>query len=277
MKTLLVLTDFSGTANNAAAYACEIARQLQFDKILLYHSYDIAIPASEAGIMTVDPEQIRLTSLQQLKDIATSLESNCPPGTLFDFRADMLGLNSINALAQEEHASMIIMGTTGKSKLEEVLFGSNVIAVCRESHFPVILVPADTVAEPVRQIIFACDMIEVEKTIPEKNLQNLLDGFKVPLTVLNVDKEDKHFTAETPTNTRTLHSMLDKYQPQYYNINKSDVAGGIIEFAMSYAATLVLLVAKRHNFMEGIFFSSLTRKLSRKATFPLLVLQEKET
>jgi len=185
-------------------------------------------------------------------------------GISFSYRTDALGLSDIDTVAREEDATMIVMGTIGKTKLEEVLLGSNAIAVCKASDLPVMLVPDHVVIQPVEKIVFACDMIEVEKTIPVEKLSMILDAFKVPLIILNVDNEDKHFSADMPGNTMALHNMLEKYDPEYYNITSSDVADGIIKFAKLYPATLVLLISRRHNFMEGIFYSSLTRKLAHQ-------------
>jgi nucleotide-binding universal stress UspA family protein len=277
MKALLVLTDFSHAADTAAAYACGLAMQLNIQKIILYHSYRVTIPVSEAVVLVPDEEESRSASLLQLKKLKKMLEEKKPAGIELSCRTDALGLSEINTLALEEGATMIVMGTTGKTKLEEVLLGSNAIAVCKESNYPVLLVPDHVLMQPVHKIIFACDMKEVEKTIPVEKLKMILDTFKVPLTILNVDDADKHFTADTPMNTMALHNMLEAYNPEYYNISSADVADGIIRFANLRPATIVLLVSKRHNFLEGIFYSSLTRKLANETSFPLMVLHELES
>jgi len=274
MKALLVLTDFSKAANTAADYACQLALQLNIQKIVLYHSYQVAVPISEAMVVVTDEENDRLTSVQNLEKLEGALKQKNIAGIEFSYRTDTLDLSNINKVTEEEDASMIVMGTTGKTRLEEVLLGSNAILVCKASELPVVLVPDLVEMEPVRKIIFACDMIEVEKTIPVEKVRMILDAFKVPLTILNVDDEDKHFTADTPMNTMALHDMLKDYNPEYYNITSSDVAGGIIKFAKLYPATLVLLISRKHNFLEGIFYNSLTRKLSNRTTFPLLILHE---
>ena len=165
------------------------------------------------------------------------------------------------------------MGTTGKTKLEEILLGSNAINVCKNSDYPVLLIPEYAELRPAEQIIFACDMKEVEETIPIDKLKIIFDSFRLPLAVLNVDDEKGHFSADTPTNIRNLHDLLKSYDPGYYNITSADVVKGISEFA-KLNPSIVLLITRMHNFMESLFYRSVTKRLAYTTTFPLLVLRE---
>jgi nucleotide-binding universal stress UspA family protein len=276
METILVLTDFSKAAEYAASYACTLAGQLKSHSIVLYHSHAIVLPVSEAAFMTADDESMHQEAVQNLKDLEIQIKDKIPPGVTIRHRTDISRLTEINSIAEEEGAGLIVMGTVSKTKLEEILLGSSAIAVCKNSDYPVILVPAHIGIKPVQHIVFACDMKEIEKTIPITSIKAILDDFKLPLTVLNVDDGNKHFTADTPHDTIALHNILEAYNPTYVNINNDDVVSGIIEFAKHQAATLALLISKRHNFMEGLLFRSLTRKLAYTTPFPLLILREKE-
>ncbi|HMI78473.1 MAG TPA: universal stress protein [Ferruginibacter sp.] len=276
MKTLLVLTDFSKTAEYAAFYACILAKHLGSETIVLYHSQQLALPVSEAVVLESDEKETNRAALKSLEDLEAKISGEVPQTVKILRRTDMIPLIDINSVATEEKAGLIVMGTANKTKLEEIFLGSNAVTVCKISDHPVVLVPAHLKLQPVKKIVFACDMKEVNKTIPAAALKQVLDNFKVPLTVLNVDNEDKHFTPETPQETMTLHDILKDYTPEYYNIQNENVVSGIIEFAKENPATLVLLISKSHNFMEGLFYRSLTRRLAYVTPFPLLILREKE-
>jgi len=278
MKAILVLTDFSAAAGSAVSYACILSEQLKTEEIILFHSYQIPIPVSEASVFdsSTDENNIRQTAVRDLENLELQVRKKISAHIAIRHRTDTSALGDINNVAQEEGAELIVMGTTGKSKLQEIILGSNAITVCKSSKYPVVLVPPHVSIQPARQIAFACDMKEVEKTIPVASLKKIVDEFNLPLNILNVDDEDKHFTAEMPLNAIKLYDMLTEYNPGYYNINNENVVGGIIEFAKHEPATLVLLISKRHNFMEGLFYRSLTRKLAYVTPFPLLVLREKE-
>ena len=77
MKTILVPTDFSATAKNAARFAIELAKKIQAQKIILYNTYqsgfsvvaDPMIPALGA----LDLEAIKEGSSEALDNFKAEL------------------------------------------------------------------------------------------------------------------------------------------------------------------------------------------------------------
>jgi len=274
MKTLLVLTDFSKTSEVAALYACTLASQLQAKTIVLYHSYQAPIPVSDSLVWVNIDEALPQSAMESLQEFESRIKEKVPKGVVILHRTDSIRLTEVDRVAKDEEAGLIVMGTLSKTKFEEIVLGSNAIRVCESSDYPVVLVPAHITIQPAGQIAFACNMKEIEKTIPETKLKMILDEFKLPVSVLNVDYEDKHFTPDTPLNTMSLHNMLQHYDPAYYNINSENLINAILEFAKKHPASIILLISKRHNFMEGLFYRSLTRQLAYVSPLPLLILRE---
>ena len=71
METILIITDFSEAANNAASYSISLAQALGVKQIVLYHSYDpntmtakIPISASER-IAFLEEREKKLASLRK--------------------------------------------------------------------------------------------------------------------------------------------------------------------------------------------------------------------
>ena len=58
MKTILVPTDFSKSANNAAEYAANFAIATKA-KILLFHVYNVPIIVSDVPVMTISPAELQ--------------------------------------------------------------------------------------------------------------------------------------------------------------------------------------------------------------------------
>jgi hypothetical protein len=57
--------------------------------------------------------------------------------TTLHIRAENLTLGeNINTICQEENADMVVMGISGKSKLEKVSIGSNTINISQNSKYP---------------------------------------------------------------------------------------------------------------------------------------------
>src|SRR4051812_44904314 len=104
MKTIIVPTDFSATAYNAARYALELAAQLGTSRILLYHAYEIIVPVPDlpASLPAVDPEELRAASEAGLTRMKADLAGWLPAGAVLDIRADnnLLAAN-IDEVAKE--------------------------------------------------------------------------------------------------------------------------------------------------------------------------------
>src|SRR5439155_18904731 len=104
---LLVLTDFSKATEYVASYACILAEQLKSHTIVLYHSYEVAIPVSEAVAFANDDEAMHESSLQGLKDLEIQIKEKVPRGVVIRQRTDMSGLGDIDSIAKEEGAGLI--------------------------------------------------------------------------------------------------------------------------------------------------------------------------
>ena len=276
METLLILTDFSPAAEHAALYACTLAEHLKSKTMVLYHSYEAGVFFDEGTAVINEKDTLSQVSLRNLQEVESHIKEKIPHNTVIRLRTDTFALSDIDIVAKEEGASLIIMGTVNKNKLEEIVMGSSALTVCKSSDYPVVLVPAHVKTQIPQNIIFACDLKEVEKTIPVTKLKVLLNELKLPLNILNVEDETKYHVTETEPAAENLNNILKEYDPEYYNIKSANVVEGIIEFSKQYEATLVLLISRRQHFMEGLFYRSLTRKFAPITPFPLLILRENE-
>jgi len=268
MQTLLVLTDFSEAAYYAASYACILARQLGAQHIVLYHSYQSVITPGETVEYVGDEKSLQMIAEEALKNLAFSLIDLAPKELLIRYRTDTSELEEIDDIAADEGAEMIVMGVTGKGKLEEMVAGSHAIRVCESSDLPVVLVPAKINMQPAGNIVFACDMEDIEETIPKQSINKLLNAFHVPLSVVHVGKENEE--------TEKLYGWLGNDNTRYYNLDNDDTATAIMDFANKIESPVILLVAKKHGFPTGLFHRSITRQLAFHSTVPLLVFREKE-
>lgn len=278
MNTILVLTDFSPAADHAARYAARLTHDIHSRRLILYHAYQAIVPVSEVTPFTqvIDLESLHKTSLQQLEELKRTLEPLIHPATTIDCRTEETVLTPfINDIAEEENIDMLVMGTTGKSTLEKVLVGSNTLRVAKESHCPVLIVPPQAPIAPMKKILFACDLDKIKENLPAAELTNVLDHFKAPLMVVNVDHEGKRSGPDTPTNISAVHRLLEPYHPSFHFIDSDDVIEGIMDFAEENDASLILMHTKNRGFFEGLFHRSTTKQMIYHTTLPLLLLHGK--
>ncbi|ASZ10100.1 universal stress protein [Chitinophaga pendula] len=277
MKTIIVPTDFSDTAYNAARYAIGLAGQMGTARILLYHAYELIVPIPDmpTTLPVVNVEELKAGSLEGLERMTKELTPSLSAGITLEYRAEntLLAAN-IEQACESEQAEIIVMGITGGSQLEEILIGSNTIDVVKNTSRPVIIVPGDASFKPIRKIVFACDLKKIGETTPIAPLKKLLATFGAELHVLNIDHDNKHFTSETPLEATTLNQLLEGYQPKYHFVDHTNVVQGITEFAERENADLILTIPKKHGLFESIFKRSKTSQLAFHTHIPLLAIHE---
>ncbi|MHA4806696.1 universal stress protein [Flavitalea flava] len=284
MNTILVLTDFSEASLHAARYAGGLTRQFNSKRLVLLNAYKTItpIPASEippyqTSVFEDNSKMIFEASTAELEVFKEKLEGFVYPETEIVSRAEDIDLaESINEIAAEEGADLVVMGITGKSRLEQMLMGSSTVNVSAECLYPLIIVPLDAAIEPVKRIVFACDMEKVQETTPVEDLKKVLNDFKAELMVVNVTRKGNGQSAEKSGKAVLLDQLMTVYRATYHFIDHSDTVEGITHFAQERNASLILVIPKSHGFVDGLFHRSVTQKLAYHTSIPLLVMHEKD-
>jgi nucleotide-binding universal stress UspA family protein len=278
MKTILVLTDFSDTAANAAVYAAALTHQLEVTSLILYHSYE-SIPPAQTEVPVLEPkdvERLHRDSIENLTLLKDRVRTFTNERTFIEILTDERPLiMAAEAVGAQYRSGLVVIGVTGKSKVERVLIGSNTMNIVKGSTIPVLVVPRKARFEKIRRIIFACDLKKVSQATPAKEIRSLIHQLNAKLLVVNVDTEDQeHFTPDTITEQAVLHQLWDQENPEYHYTNANDIAEGIALFALEHDIQLVIAVPKRHSFFESLFHPSLTKKLTFEISVPLLLFKE---
>ena len=275
MKTIIVPTDFSETAYNAARYAIGLAGQTGATRIVLYHAYELIVPIPDlpTAVPIVNMDDLRASSMEGLRNMQTQLKPMVPAHITLDIRADnhLLAAN-IDQVCREELADVVIMGITGGSQLEEILVGSNTVDVVKTSAYPVIVVPTESSFKPVKKVVFACDLRKVAKTTRREPLLRFLDIFKPELHVVNIQKEGREHIR--PEENQELDNMLHDYNPQYHFIDRPNVPEAVTDFAQGLQADLLLIIPKKHGLFDSIFKRSNTSRIAFQTHVPLLSIHE---
>ena len=275
MKRILVPTDFSDTAKNAARYAVQMAEAIPGATIILYNLTDKIALGSDSSPLTEDKND-RFRVLQ---------------AALSNLKAELLQLANVHVeLVVEEGSSLtdnieryvrhhgidlIVMGITGATKLEQIFMGSNALNVVNLGVCPVIIVPPDAVYRPVTKVLFACDLKNVAGTIPFTPVKSVLNVFKPTVLVVNVDTEHYVEVTEDYKKQRAiLEERLKEYNPEFYFIRMYDFQDSIGSFAVDRDVDLILTIPKKHHFLTGLFKTSHTKKLAYHSHVPLLAVHE---
>lgn len=277
MKTILVPTDFSETARNAAHYSIELAKQVKASKIILYNAYQVPISIDPAmpimQLMNMDElKSVSISGLERLKTELEPLSNRIELEILGEFNVLSVGIDDA---CKQTNADLIVIGITGTGGgFEEVFIGSNTISVVKHSAIPVLIVPGNVTYKPVKEILLVCDFKKVEETTPVAPLKQILQDTEANLLVLNVAETAIGKDEETTKQKQLLTNLLADYNPEFHFIEGKNFTEAVNDFTDKNMVDLIITIPKKHGFFDSIFRQSHTKKLAFHTHVPLLCMHE---
>ena len=275
MKTILVPTDFSPTSKNAAAYAIQIAKAWNFEKIVLYNAYQAPV-ISEPTMPTVQVmdfdalRDISSAGLQQFKSsILHLVDNNVEIETVSEFGVLDSGITEI---CEKTGAEIIVMGISGGNNFEELLIGSTATSVASHTQIPVIIVPPAAVYSRVEKVILACNFKKVAETTPVMEIKKLLNVTKAKLFLVYVNEHKKTQDNDFAVQKQKLDDLLGEYNPEYHILESDDYVKAINEFAVTNTADLIITIPQKHGFFNNLFKRSHTKHLAFHTNIPLMCI-----
>lgn len=280
MKTILVPTDYSDTAKNAAVYAIHIAKQLQAARIVLYNAYQASPVMSEPAmpaIPYIDLETLKDISAKGMKHFREFVEAGCPDTIQVEEKVEFAILaDEVESICASTGAECIVMGVTGTSKLDEVLIGSTAINVMKHTKVPVVIVPANNKFTSISNIVLATDLKDVVETTPSETMKQLLQATKANLHIVNVYEDESEISADKVYQQELLNSLFKEFSPQFHVINNDHFVDGINEFVDRHNIDLIVAIPKKHGFFSGMFKERHTRRLAFHSHVPLMYMHNDE-
>lgn len=277
MKTILVPTDFSETAKNAALYAIHLGNQLQATKMILYNACEEPMPTdmNMGPINFIGIDATIEASKIALEKFENKIIAECPTPMEIVRKSEYTFLsNDINELTASLGADLIVMGVTGGGKLQETLVGSNAVHTARHSVIPVIIIPPGAKFSPIEEILLACDFKKVVETTPVVPIKEILDATHAKLFILNIDHNQKDFDTETPFESLMLNEFFHAYDPQYHFSQNPDFIEGVNEYALKESVDLIITIPKKHGLLDGLFSRNHTKELAFHSHVPLMMVHE---
>jgi nucleotide-binding universal stress UspA family protein len=142
-KKILFCTDFSEDAHWAFTYALNLAETYR-SKLLIFHATELP-PYADRLSLHLTSEELEELRTSQKKELEKEMETH--------YLQKMRGLKDYKILFKEgepfleiirtaktEAADLIVMGTHGRTALDNIIFGSTADKVVRKSPCPVLTV-----------------------------------------------------------------------------------------------------------------------------------------
>jgi nucleotide-binding universal stress UspA family protein len=270
MKTIVVATDFSPAADNAANYAAQMALAINA-KLLLLHVYQVPVVYLEVPeLMTVDEMEkntaTRLNVLKEELDVKTNYTLNIET----EFKTGVF-FAELKAVCEKINPYTVVMGSQGTTSTARLLFGSHTVNAMKHLEWPLITVPPEIKFNAIKKIGLACDFDKVVDNTPVDEIKILVHDFNAELHVLNTGKQ-KVFNPNIVFESGLLQEMLADLKPSYHFTTNPNTDEGIMDFSERNHLDLLLVLPKRHTLIESLVHKSHTKQLVLHSHVPVMAL-----
>jgi len=264
MKKILVPTDFSKAAANAAQYAAWLAQKLSA-KMELVHVIDIGTPGTKLHNWQKLEAQMIKSGQEGAKQVMENIRN--PVEITYKHLAGSPFQDVVSEFAESEKADMIVIGSRGASGLKKALFGSNAATLINRCSKPVIVVPAEAEFNGIRKVLYPTDMVHLDEEI--KTIARFAKHFDAQILVLHV--KSGNAPKRDTTNLENILTRMANYRKIKFDVvGNEDVVAGIEEYVQSEKPDLLAMFTHELDLYERIFGKSVTRQVTFHNSLPLL-------
>jgi nucleotide-binding universal stress UspA family protein len=272
MKTIIIPTDFSAAAMNAATYGIKMAEAVKAD-VMLFNVFEVLANYGEI-VIDLNVDTLKKDAVNEMETLKANLIRST--GTKVNITSDVrLGVfaGELNALCETLNPYAVIMGSQGKTAAERVLFGTHALYAMKHLPWPLITVPATATFSSIKKIGLAYDFEkELDSNFTEE-IKLLAYDFDATIHVLNAAKEDE-FDADYVMLSSKLQKMLAPFTVKYHFITSDNANEGIVDFAEKNDIDLLIVMPKYHSLLEKIFFKSQSKQMVLHSHVPVLALHK---
>lgn len=270
MKTIIVATDYSDSAEVALKYATFIAR-LTKTKIALLNIYTFNIHALNGRISPAAMDNLIESNQQHLEHYAKKLSLK------YDIALSAHTLTSIEdysleKFAQSLNAGLIVMGMN-RNLSDQSLSGNISSSIIKNTKLPVLVVPQGVEFKLPERLLYACDYHAVPNEDHLQELNEIAGTFGAEVQVFHITKNP--FQADEALQAIIIEQLENSLQPvshSYRDKNARDIIEGLKEGIDEFKADILVMSPHKYGFWSSLFHKSKTREMALKSTIPLLSL-----
>ncbi|HEX8315108.1 MAG TPA: universal stress protein [Flavisolibacter sp.] len=263
MKTIVVPTDFSVSAEHATLYAAQLAKTIRAS-VLLLHVYQMPVTMSDFPVLIVSADELKQNADEALRRAKEAAQKAMPDVT-FEMESRMGDVaQEINDVCAGRELAVLVTGTKDLSGFEKFLMGSTTISIIKNCSFPVIAVPEKAPLRLPSKIALAVDLFHPED-IPVQKIKELVSLLNAELHVVHIEEDGRKLTANSlPPGLQevTCHSLKE-----------DDVTKGIQHFASENGIDLVMVMPHKHSFYERVFFKGHTQGIINAMPVPVMCIR----
>lgn len=276
MKTILVFTDFSTNADYVAQYALRFAQDIGAN-ILLCNIFQVPAGAETTQGHRWPMLACEENSVNDLGAQVAQLKSRLDEEVSGNgFKPDIAqysqkgGLsNALNELAVVKDIVMAMISEHSADKISEYFAADHTWDIVDNACFPVMVIPYQARFTPFRTIAFATAMNYTDINILE-SLTGLAGYSNAEILVANITSGQKEEHAMEKFFNQ-IPGKINYPKIIYQTIEAEDISTGLKKLSAHIDIDVLVLVHKKHSFLQNLVNGSITKKIANRPVKPLLI------
>lgn len=276
MKTILMLTDFSQVANNAAYYAVHMAQALHATLLLVHarKANSVQLPSKSNGYENnFQKSVVKLNELKcRLQQFAESRHHYLPRIVLISRGGNLP--ESVAHIIHNKKIDLIMMGAHPSDDASSFLFGHHVFEVVSNACCPVLMVPSIANFTYIKDIYFATDLryCDLEAVL---SLVSFAEVFKARVTLLHVGADGLPDLLKNEATAIFLDTVAVKikYKVLSFIFIEGKNAEGVLNHVIAnHAIDILVSDSRRYHFIKRLFAQHSKTKRNTYIRLPLMVM-----
>ncbi|GAA3991740.1 universal stress protein [Hymenobacter antarcticus] len=266
--SIVVLTDFFAVTNRALSYAAGLAVPLKASLLLLHARHDeLLAPEEFASRHTAEGEQKTVYALEKLAAAQ-------PVATAVDISNFSLA-EAVREVVGQCPPLLVVLGRAGAEPAPEDLVTATAMDLLGHTPYPLLVIPpAGWDAFPPRRLLLAVDGEPFSLVEYRDVLSQLLLATHGTLSLVRVtaNGETAPSAAAVLDTVRPNDLVNELAEGSLRQVYQNTVVGGVLQEAADQQADMLVIIARRHSLIGGLFHRSVTAQLLRESVIPVLVL-----
>ena len=272
MKTIILATDFSPAALNAANYATDMALSIKAD-LLLFNTIQVPVSYSDLPVVMNLEDMLRSTE-KDMNNLKEQLKLKGNSKINIETEVRMGGFfNELKTVCERIKPYAVVMGSHGTTGGDHFLFGSHAVYAMKHLMWPLITVPPEAAFSAIKKIGLASDLNEVIESTPIDEIKMLVNDFNAELHILNTGKREV-FDADIVFESGIMQEMLGNLKPKYHFISNENTDEGIMDFTEKNHIDLLIILPKRHSLLDKMMHKSHTKQLVLHSHVAVMALHQ---
>jgi nucleotide-binding universal stress UspA family protein len=284
IEKILVPTDFSPSSAIALEYALAVASQMRAS-ITVYHSYELM-----AGLASEDYEPAIKEKMKQTEqDLAQQLSLFVQAYRDVDYKLGggkviietMVKLGSIGKeiakMTADDAYDLVVMGTKGASGVDEVMFGSVASSIVEVVNCPMLIVPEKAILTEIDLIAYGTNFEKADTVVIDELIEwaGYFNNARIDCLHVNTN----------PSQSISKQQKLEELAKQYKDVKNlhfslledNTVTQGLDNYMTGKQPDMMAVLRREKTFLEKLFRTSVSKKLTFHSKVPVLILKTKKS